>query len=198
NEEILATFGDQSVFLMLTTCGAGSLAVLNADLGATNLTAEPAFVPLIGELVKLLIGRGSISTPAFCGESSVQILPTQVAQQDALDIVPPEGSTATSTFSIESVGVAWHLLDPNVPGIYEVRQRDEPVYALAVNIPPQECDLDALEPEVLTGRLAAGREVRYFGAGEQSDPVDRGWIWLAGGALCCVVLELVVLRATRN
>ncbi|MGE0536503.1 MAG: VWA domain-containing protein [Pirellulales bacterium] len=42
NEEILATFGDQSVFLMLTTCGAGSLAVLNADLGATNLTAEPA------------------------------------------------------------------------------------------------------------------------------------------------------------
>jgi len=51
---------------------------------------------------------------------------------------------------------------------------------------------------VLTGRLSAGREIRYVAPGEEPDPVDRSWAWLAGAALCCLMLELVALRVSRT
>ena len=197
-DDILATFGDQSVFLTMTACGAGNLAVLNADLGSTNLTAEPTFVPLVGELVKQLLGRGSQGPPASCGEPTAQYLPPEVTADDALEVVRPADSAAVSTFAVENVGVLWQMLEPDLPGVYEVRQQRRPVFVLAVNVPRQESDLAVLKPDALTGRLSAGREIRYVAPGAEPDPVDRSWAWLAGAALCCLMLELVALRISRT
>src|SRR5207253_468431 len=67
-DDVLAGFGDRSAFLVMTACGDGMLAVLNADLGASNLPSSPAFVPLIGELSSRLLGRPRSSDAVPCGE----------------------------------------------------------------------------------------------------------------------------------
>ena len=62
-DDVRATYSDRSACLVVSSCGAGTLAILNADLGASNLPTSSAFVPLIGELTTLLLGRRSIETP---------------------------------------------------------------------------------------------------------------------------------------
>ncbi|HSU67405.1 MAG TPA: BatA and WFA domain-containing protein, partial [Tepidisphaeraceae bacterium] len=51
SDDVLATYSDRTACLILTACGAGRIAVLNADLGQSNLAVSPVFVPLLGEVV---------------------------------------------------------------------------------------------------------------------------------------------------
>ena len=44
-DDVLATYNDGSACLVCTASDAGTLAVLNADLAASNLPGSPAFVP---------------------------------------------------------------------------------------------------------------------------------------------------------
>src|SRR5262249_38275346 len=72
---VLAWLGDRSAFLVVTSCGAGTLAVLNADLSTSNLAGSGAFVPLIGELMNRLLGRQRLTEAAPCGEPLAVYLP---------------------------------------------------------------------------------------------------------------------------
>ena len=55
-DDVRARYGDQSACLVVSTCGAGTIAILNADLGASTLPTSSAFVPLVGELTCALAG----------------------------------------------------------------------------------------------------------------------------------------------
>ncbi len=55
-DDILATYSDRSAMLVITSCGAGNLAVLNVDLTRSDLASSPVFVPLVGEIAARLMG----------------------------------------------------------------------------------------------------------------------------------------------
>ena len=57
--DVLATYNDGSAGIVLTSSDAGALAVINADLAASNLPKTSAFVPLLAELVEQMLDRAS-------------------------------------------------------------------------------------------------------------------------------------------
>ena len=69
-DDVLAYYSDRSAFLVSTACGAGVLAVLNADVARSTLPSSPVFVPLLGELATLMLGSGRPDTSVACGEAS--------------------------------------------------------------------------------------------------------------------------------
>ncbi len=203
-DDVLATYSDGSACVVLTSSDAGSLAVVNADLRASNLAKTPAFVPLLSELVAGMLDRNRGSRAALCGEQLVAYLPSEAGPATGLQIVAPQAATAETPdgrfgqLADESVGVAWHWPQPSRPGVYRVLRDDRTVFAMAVNVPAEESQLDGLPPEVLTGRLAAGRSMYFRGAAAADDRRDDVWKWFAVGCVVCMLGELAALLAFRT
>ncbi len=98
----------------------------------------------------------------------------------------------------EAVGAVWRWTSPGPPGVYRVERDGAPVFALAVNIPAEESQLDVLPPEVLTSRLAAGRAVVYHGAADEGQRRDDFWKWFAVACVVCVLGEISALLFFRT
>lgn len=203
-DDVLAAYGDGSACLVLTSSEAGNMAVLNADLDASNLPRSPVFVLMIGELVGQLTGRESSSLEAYCGESSVVHLPAQAAAVAELRIAPSAsdsgaGGEASLGQLIDSqLGVAWHWPSPGQPGTYEVCHGDSAVFALAVNLPPEESRLECLSEEVLTERLGTGRQVSHRGAHARQPLRDDLWSTLLAVCVVLLIAEVVSLLSFRT
>jgi hypothetical protein len=198
-DDIVATYSDRSAALVVSACGEGTLAVLNADLAASNLPGSRAFVPLVGELVSRLLGRNRTAEAYACGEPSAVYLPASAGGLSGLRVLGPDGKEDdTSQLVEESSGVLWRSTGFKMPGIYQVKRGDATVFALAAALPPEEADLQALEASVLPERLAGGRKVHYravSGSGEERDDL---WVWLAAACVLCGLVELLALRAFRT
>jgi hypothetical protein len=66
---------------------------------------------------------------------------------------------------------------------------------LAVNIPDEESQLDALSADVLTSRLAANRTAIYRDVADEGRRRDDFWKWFAVACVACVLGELGALIA---
>jgi hypothetical protein len=199
--DILAVYNDGSAAIVSTVSDAGALAVINADLGASNLPKTSAFVPLLAELVEQMLQRDRGENAAFCGEPLVAHLPAEAGSAAGLRIRGPNGSDADAArhgeLADEAVGVVWRWTAPGPPGVYRVERDGQPVFALAVTIPDEESQLDSLPADVLTARLAAGRSAAYRGAADENRQRDDDWKWLAVACVACVLGELGALVAFR-
>jgi hypothetical protein len=193
-DDILATYSDRSAALVVTPCGEGVLAVLNADLGASNLPQSPAFVPLIGELATRLLGKPRETGARPCGEPLAVRLPATAGPAAGLKVHPQAGELVE-----EGGGVLWRSPVLENPGVYQVKRGDTVVYAAAAAVPPEESDLRPIDPQVLKERLAGGRQVSYRSvAGEGEEPQDRMWTWLAVGCVGCLLGEVVALKMFKT
>ena len=67
-----------------------------------------------------------------------------------------------------------------------------------MNVPAEESRLEGLSAEVLTGRLAGGREMHYRGATGEGDRRDDLWKWFAVACVGCLLGELATLLAFRT
>ena len=205
---MLATYNDGSACLVLTPCGAGMLAVLNADLAASTLPRIRAFVPLLGELVERMLDRGHAGSTAYCGEPYVAHLPANVHAGPALRIVGPgtgqgpvEGRTAPAASGelvSEAAGVVWRWLDPGPPGVYRVEEGATTVFAVAVQTPAEESELERIEPEEIQTRLAAGHPMYCHSALGESEQRDDFWKWCAAACVACLLGEIAALLAFRT
>ncbi len=193
-DDVRATYGDRNACLVISTSGAGSLAILNADLGSSNLVASPAFVPLVGELTALLLGNRSIAAPVASGEPFAISLPTDAGAPSGLSIVPPSAETEVIE---ERSGPTLRASSASVPGVMRIMRGDQAVFAIAAAVPDQESDLTPLTSNVLQGRLVGDRRVSYRDANQLEDEEDTLWAWLLMGCLTCTVGELIILRAFR-
>ena len=198
-DDVRAAFNDQSACLVVTAVGSGRLAVLNAELGASNLPASPAFVPLIGELAGNLLGQDRPIEAAACGEPAANFLPASAPAIDVLEIVGPHASAeeagALGELRTEQIGALWQLPAAGPPGIYRVVEGDKTVFAMATAIPPEESDLTPLAGTLLTERLAGGRNVQYHAAAQgDEEPRDQLWTWFALACVSCMVGEIVGLK----
>jgi hypothetical protein len=198
-DDILASYSDRSACLVLTACGAGTLAVLNADLASSDLPRSPAFVPLVGELVDRLLGPQRGGEAAACGEPLAVSLPPGVGPAAGLRVAGPgREAEGTSTLTEEGGGVLWRSPALGPPGVYQVRRGTRVVHAVAAAVPAEESDLRPLDPAVLQGRLAGGRAVHFRAAGGGEQGQDDLWVWLAVGCVVCVCGELALLKLFRT
>lgn len=198
-DEVIAKFSDGSVGLVITSCGAGALAVLNADLGTSNLTSSPAFVPLIAEIVTQLLGARQVIDAVPCGEPLAIYLPPEAGTAEGLRIRDPEPvrrhASELGDITDESIGVLWREPAAGPPGIYKIQRGDTVVFAVTSAAPAEECDLQSLPPDVIQGRLAAGRIVHYRSGSDNDRPKDDLWTWLLAGCIACICCEIGILKA---
>jgi hypothetical protein len=207
SDDVQATFSDRTAFLVTTAWGAGSLAVLNAELGESNLPASPVFVPLVNELVARLLGRGRSEHAVACGERVDEYLPPEAGGASALKVSGPPGAVGSAAPQAADLGnvtdeggfVLWHWPSAGAPGVYQVRRGDATVFALASAVPPTEADLTAIDPALLQGRLAGGRAVHFTqSASDAPELRDNTWAWVLAACVGCLLLETVALLAFKT
>ncbi|MCE9546280.1 MAG: hypothetical protein K8T25_12260, partial [Planctomycetia bacterium] len=223
-DDVLATYGDGSACLLLTSFGSSTLAVLNADLGASNLPKTGPFVPLLEEVVQELLNRGDSGEGAVCGEPLVRRLPAEVTTAAGLKIHGPgndsgaakpaadksiDKSIPSSDVALgkgnqygklvdEGAAVVWQWPQPEKPGAYSVDRNGQTVFAATVSIPAEESQLDTLSPDVLTKRLGGGRSVGYTSASGPEESRDLAWTWLLVGCVMTMVVEIGALVGFRT
>lgn len=198
-DDVLATFSDRSAALVVTNCGAGKLAVLNADLGESNLPASSIFVPLMGELAGRLTSRTDRAEASPCGELLVASLPPEVTGVSGLSLTGANKSgDSLGSLSEENGLVTWRWDEAGPPGVYEAKRGPAAVFALATAIPASESDLTAIDPQLLTGRLAGGRTIHFASAGRDEAKPETAWSWIAAVCAACMLLELAALKFFRT
>lgn len=202
-DDVLATYSDGSACLVVTASDAGTLAIVNADLAASNLPRSAAFVPLLEELLGELRRGRAARRPAFCGEPLVAQLPPEAGTAAELHVAAAGESSGGAAESFgrladESAGVMWHWPAPPRPGVYEVRRGNEVVFARAIDVPPEESLLESLQPDVLTERLSAGRAVYFSDATGRNEQRHEAWKWLAVACVVCLLGEVIGLYAFRT
>jgi hypothetical protein len=201
--DILATYSDGSAGIVLSSCDAGALAVVNADLAASNLPKTSVFVPLLAELIEQMRDRHRAAETAYCGEPMVVQLPAEAGGAAGLRILGPGDAAADAAgrygeLADEAVGAVWRWAAPAAPGVYRVERDGATVFAMAVDIPAEESRLDSLPPEVLTSRLAAGRPAVYRGMIDEGQRRDDSWKWFATACVACILGEISALLVFRT
>src|SRR4029077_4554978 len=113
-DDILANFSDRSAAIVVTSCGAGSLGVINADLSASNIPSSSAFVPLLSELVGRLMGARADQSAINSGDPMAIFLPAEAGQAAGLALDPPENS---GQLTEEQAFVTWRWNTTGPPGV---------------------------------------------------------------------------------
>lgn len=194
-EDVRATLSDQSAGLVVTSCGAGSLAILNLDLIASNLPGSPAFVPLLGELITRLMERRRAAESWSSGEPLAVFVPSSGSSAQGLEIIGPNGSAGEhGKLQEEAGGVWWRWPAAGTPGVYYVKRDGRTIFALAVTCPPEESDLKTLVAAVFKNRLSGGRSVQFHEAAADDAANDSLWSWLALVCVCCLLGEVLALK----
>lgn len=195
-DDVLASFSDRSAALVATSCGAGSLGIINADLSASSIPTSNAFVPLMSELVARLMGTRADQTSVNAGEPMALYLPAEAGAAAGMSLEPPEN---TGQLSEESSYVTWRWNTAGRPGIYQVKRGNATLFAVATGVAKDESDLRIIDASVIQ-RLAGGREVHFDpnGAGGGEDQKDRAWTWALIACTMCMLLEIGVLKAFRT
>lgn len=195
-DDILATYSDRSACLIVTTCAAGALGILNADLSTSNLPAAPAFVPLLGELTGRLLGQKRSQDAAVpSGQPLARYLPADAGTLPGLALAGP--ANELGSLLEESNFILWRWNAAGPPGVYHVMRGQTPVFSLASAIPAAESDLRALDPAVLKDRLSGGRQI-YIQSAAEEQKKDDTWSWLLVACTLCLLTELLVLKLFKT
>jgi hypothetical protein len=197
-DDVLAEYSDRSAALVVTPCGAGTLAVLNADLTASNLRASAVFVPLVEELCGRLLAATDSADAMPCGEPMAVYLPAECGTAQGLKIEGPPGSEDNlGRLTDESTGTLWQADAAGSTGVYQIKRQDNTVFAIATAPPATQSDLQSIDPATLTMRLAAGRRVGYQTA-DDLPTKDQMWAWLLVGCAACLIAEVGLLKLFRT
>ncbi len=199
---VLAELSDTSSLLYITRVGAGSMAVLNTDLGRSNWPVQPTFLPVVGELIQGLVGQGA-QRQANCGEPLVRSFSESVDRDATLvgrtiaGPPPQDGSFGTWEWNAMQGALVWNWQEPAGAGIYALDLDSVPEMMVATSTPAVESDLSTLPKEILTSRLSGTRKVGYATVESAESTTDQLWNWLILACLGGLVMEIAALRWSR-
>lgn len=197
-DDVWASYGNGSAFLAVVRQGEAFLAVINADLAASNLPASPVFVPLIQELSASLLGSKNGGHELPCGEPASVTLPVEIATHADLRVVPPAGAGEPGALATESGGVAYRSPALGGPGVFQIKRGETTCLAFASAIPAAESDLRCLDVASIKKDFASAGKIDVRSATDEEDARDSLWVWLAVACIGCLLLELVALKVLRT
>ena len=202
-DQILMELSDRSALLTLTDVGVGRVAVLNADLGQSNWTVQPSFVPLIVEMIQSLSNQNGLVSEVTVGESLVRNLPGQqnpevILQPVTLQGKVPEGKAyGRWEWDASQGAMVWTWPQPSGTGIYALQNDTAPVAMVATTIPALESNLDSLTQSILQERIAGERTIGYATAEMQQPDQDSLWTWIVMACIGVLLSEVLALRWSR-
>ncbi|MFO1063019.1 MAG: VWA domain-containing protein [Pirellulales bacterium] len=203
-DQVLAELSDSSTLLYMTGVDAGQITVLNADLGQSNWCVQPTFLPVLGEVMANLLSGRKQASETDCGEPLVRLLPTDVTAETKLKLSvadehsSPAGESGKWEWSASQAAMVWSWPDPPGPGLYRLHNGDETVWAVATAAPAAEADLQVLDKEVLTERIATGRQAAFSLEDAENDGGDNMWNWLVIACAVGLIAEILTLRWVRS
>ena len=202
-DDVFASFDDGSAALIVTPCGRGRAAVLNADLAQSTLPASPLFVPLVCELVEQLTeSESGRSSTAMVGQPVHVFLPvSSFGAEDTWVVGPPPGDDACGSLEDAQTGVVWTWQAVERAGIFRVFQGKRLVHALAAACPDFESDLRPADPETLKTGFGDAAKVevhRVSTEGDEKEQRTEWWPWLMLSAVVCLLAELGLLKLFRS
>ncbi|MFO0914518.1 MAG: BatA and WFA domain-containing protein [Pirellulales bacterium] len=203
-DQVLGELSDSSAWGYLTSCDAGQVAVINADLEDSNWCTQPTFVPVLGHVLNQLATGRVPSTWSACGEPMVQLLAAGLPNdarfqvQPADDRSPVADEYGTWEWSDSLGGWAWVWNRPVGAGVYRAEHQQVPVAMVATSAPAVESDLQSLEAEVMRNRLAGTRAVGVSEANQAEDPEDWIWSWMIVGCVLGLSAEILALGWFRS
>ena len=199
-DQVVAELSDSSALLFITSCDAGTVAVLNADLDESNWCSQPSFFPVFNELINATYTNRNSNPEAFGGEPLIRQLSSTIPETanlvaDSLD----KRSALAETFGNWDWNEAqnsfvWAWPDPVGPGVYQLLNKREPAIATAISAPAAESDPKTLSADVLQGRLAANHTVTFRDAKSADQNSDQWWNWLIVACILGLASEIITLR----
>ena len=199
-DQVLAELSDSSALMFLTSCDAGTVAVLNADLDQSNWCSQPSFFPAINELINATFSNRNSNPEAVGGELLLRQLSSNIQETANLtaDTIDKRSAESESLGkwewnSVQSAYV-WTWPDPVGPGVYQLLNKREPAIAAAVAAPAAESDPKTLTEEVLKGRLAGTRSIGFRDAKSADQKSDQWWNWLIVACILGLISEIITLR----
>lgn len=208
-DRVLATLEDQTALLAVADGGAGRIAILNADLQQSNLPVQPAFVPLLGEIIAGLMPTRSAESSVDCGRPMVRLLPSEVGPDDEVKFQPVGdwvgNEAGHGSMEVSSTGMTWTWKQPLTRGVFAAFRSGKPVSQVAINIPASESELTMLRPDNIDAlamtdpdaTMDAG-QVGFRDATADQDDKDRWWNVLMSVCVLGLAGEMVMLRIFRN
>ena len=92
----------------------------------------------------------------------------------------------------------WTWPDPVGAGVYELRNAEQTIAAVATCAPAIESDLATLEKSTLQGRISGTRRIGFRTADDEDDNDDSLWNWLIVACILGMLSELSALRWYRS
>ena len=199
-DQVLAELSDSSAMLFLTSCDAGTVVVLNADLDQSNWCSQPSFFPVFNELINAAYSNRSAYPEAFGGEPMLRQLPSNIPESTNLtaDTTDKRSAVAESfgkwEWNAAQNGFLWSWPDPVGAGIYQLLNKRDIAMAAAISAPAAESDPKTLSEELLKGRLAGSRNVGFRDAKSADEKSDQWWNWLIIACVLGLASEIITLR----
>ena len=199
-DQVVAELSDSSSLLFLTSCDAGTVAVLNADLDESNWCSQPSFFPVFNELINATFSNRNSSPESFGGEPLIRQLSTGIPESANLSAETADKRSAeTESFGNWEWNAAqnnfiWAWPDPVGPGVYQLINKREPAIATAISAPAAESDPKTLNADLLQGRLAGTRTIAFRDANTANEKSDQWWNWLIVACILGLASEIITLR----
>ncbi len=199
-DQVLAELSDSSALLFLTSCDAGTVAVLNADLDESNWCSQPSFFPVFNELINAAFSNRNTTPESFGGEPLIRQLSSNIPETTNLVAEAADKRSAPADsfgqweWNAAQNSFLWAWPDPVGPGIYELLNKRETAFATAISAPAVESDPKTLAAEVLQGRLAGSRTIAFRDAKSADQKSDQWWNWLIVACILGLASEIVTLR----
>ena len=199
-DQVVAELSDSSSLLFVTSCDAGTVAVLNADLDQSNWCSQPSFFPVFNELINAVFSNRNSSSEAFGGEPLIRQLSNSIPESASLTAETADKRTAEADsfgkweWNTEQNNFIWAWPDPVGPGVYQLINKREPAIATAISAPAAESDPKTLNAELLQGRLAGTRTIAFRDAKSANEKSDQWWNWLIVACILGLASEIVTLR----
>jgi aerotolerance regulator-like protein/VWA domain-containing protein len=193
--EVLARFDDGLPALLERREGVGRVVVvaMPLDAQAGDFPLQPAYLPLLRRLVLYASGHAAAPLSRATGESWLlpREVPTPVITTPGGRIVRPP---------VDPQGAAVALTEAGFYATYAGRVAGDPVAVTAVNPPPGESDLTAVDPRELLVGVRQSEDPLAASAGPPTSVETEGrqGLWRFALALVSVLLMVETIVANRG
>jgi hypothetical protein len=138
--------------LVESAIGRGRVMTFTGPIGPqySDLVSHGFFVPFISRTAEYLsTSLTSLDTRLLADENISRSLPRSGASDRALELITPDSGLFQLPPQEQEGGLVVNIRPTDLPGIYRLKDRGQEIDKLAINLNPDECDLQQVDPDQL-------------------------------------------------